>query len=95
MSCLIFMLLHDDERNLIEYVPLLLLWMNFLDYFYIHQSFQLNIEDLHNKWYFPRFFLYLLSSNILVSSEYITTLPKSLFSYIFLKDSHLFSVLKE
>ena len=34
-------------KNLMEYVLLLLLWLKFQDYFYIHQSFSLNIQDLH------------------------------------------------
>ena len=33
---------------MIEYVHLLLLWMNFHNFLYNHQSFLLNIQDLHN-----------------------------------------------
>ena len=40
-------------------------------------------------------FLYWLNSNILVFSESIATLQKSLFSHTFLPDSGLFSVAKE
>ena len=40
-------------------------------------------------------FQYWLSSNILVSSEGVTILQKSLFSHTFLSDSSLFFVLKE
>ena len=31
-------------------VHLPLLWMDFQDYFYIHLSFLLNIQDLHKQW---------------------------------------------
>ena len=34
-------------KNLIEYVNLLLLWMNIKDYLYIHQSFLLDFQYLH------------------------------------------------
>ena len=49
-SCLFSMLLNDDIvdiKKLMEYVHLLLLGMNFKDYFYINQSFLLSIQDLH------------------------------------------------
>ena len=48
--CLYSMLLNDDVldiENLMEYVRLLLLWINFQDCFYIHQSFLLNIQDMY------------------------------------------------
>ena len=48
--CSFFMLLNDDIaeiKNLTEYVCLLFLYMNFQDYFYIHQSFLLYVQDLH------------------------------------------------
>ena len=39
--------LYTSWKNRIEYVHLLLLIMNFQDYFYINQSFLLYILDLH------------------------------------------------
>ena len=48
--CLYSMLLNDDVldiENLMEYVRLLLLWINFQDCFYIYQSFLLNIQDVY------------------------------------------------
>ena len=45
------MLLNDNiadiERPDGEYLHAFLLWMNFQDNFYIHQSLLLNIHDLH------------------------------------------------
>ena len=46
-SCLFSMLVNGDIGDLMEYVYLLLLQINFQDYFYIHQPFLLNIKDLH------------------------------------------------
>ena len=43
-------LLNDDIvdiEKLMEYAHPLMLWMNFQGYFYIHQSFLLNNQDLH------------------------------------------------
>ena len=48
--CLYSMLLNDDVldiENLMEHVRLLLLWINFQNCFYIHQSFLLNIQDMY------------------------------------------------
>ena len=48
--CLYSMLLNDDVldiENLMEYVRLLLLWINFQGCFYIYQSFLLNIQDVY------------------------------------------------
>ena len=70
--------------------------MNFQDYFYIYQSFVINIEDLQyiiNGAVLD--FGYWLYSNILITTEGIKTLQKSLFSHNFSVDLHLFSDVKE
>ena len=56
---LFFMLSNDnivDTKKPDEIIHLLLLWINFQDYFCIHHSFLLNIQDcINNKWRFIRF----------------------------------------
>ena len=85
-----------------EYVHLLLLWMNFQDYVYIHQSFLLNIQDLPSSFKIQEIINVALSeswkwlnSNILASSKVSSELQKSLFLHAFLCNSSLFFVLKE
>ena len=49
-SCLFSMILNASSlqtlKKLVEYVGLLLLWMNFQDYFQVHELFLLYIQDL-------------------------------------------------
>ena len=97
-SCLFSILLNGyivNIKNLMQYVCLLLLQMNFQDYFYIHQFFYYSFRTcINNKWCFIRFLIW-LNSNILVSPEGIITLQKSLFSRTFLCHSTLFFGLEE
>ena len=93
-SCLFSMLLNDNivDINNDDGVCSLTLVVNEFSESFWHpsKSFLLKIEDgaLLDFWYW-------LNSNILVSSEGITMLQKSLFSHTFSWDSHLFSVAKE
>ena len=55
-SCLYSMLLNEDITVIEKPVPLLLFWINFQDYFYIHQYFLLYIRVcMKTKWCFTRF----------------------------------------
>ena len=68
-----------------EYVHLILLWMNFQDYFYIHQFFLLSIQDLHkSKWCFIRLI-------VLKASKYY----KILYFHILFYDIHLYFLLQK
>ena len=86
---LFFMLSNDnivDTKKPDEIIHLLLLWINFQDYFCIHHSFLLNIQDcINNKWRFIRFSVLIkFRKNISVPSEGVTTLQKSLLSHAIL-----------